>query len=425
MKNFSRAKAACYATNITMAITTNMTPLLFITFRDLYGISYSMLGLLVLINFLTQLAIDLVFSFLSHKINAAAVVRLIPAFTIVGLILFGLAPVMFPAVPYVGLVLGTLLFSASSGFAAVLISPVIAAIPSENPAREMSKLHSIYAWGVVGAVPLIAGYIAIVPKEAWMWMPVALSVVPLVALITFLSAELPPLDTPKSFSDSKRLLGNPTLWLLVFAIFLGGITECTMGQWASGYLEAALGIPKIIGDIFGVATFALMLAVGRTMYAKFGRSIEKVLLVGAITATVCYVTAALIDVPVIGLIACGLSGLAASMLWPGSLVVADDRIANGGVLMYALMASGGDLGASVGPQMVGIIADAIARMESTLGVSEALGTTPDAIGMRVGMLVAAIFPLIASFLFVHVLRTRKKAKAHLSDNSDAPQTAEE
>ncbi len=51
-----------------------------------------------------------------------------------------------------GLVIGTVIFSASSELAEVLISPVIAAIPSDNPEREMSKLHSIYAWGVVGIV---------------------------------------------------------------------------------------------------------------------------------------------------------------------------------------------------------------------------------------------------------------------------------
>ena len=66
---FKRLKYACYTSNITMSAVGNLSPVLFLTFRSLYGISYSLLGLLVLINFCTQLGIDLVFSFFSHKSN--------------------------------------------------------------------------------------------------------------------------------------------------------------------------------------------------------------------------------------------------------------------------------------------------------------------------------------------------------------------
>ena len=63
MQNFKRVKLACYTTNISMAVVANLSPILFLTFRSLYGISYSLLGLLVLINFVTQLTVDLIFSF--------------------------------------------------------------------------------------------------------------------------------------------------------------------------------------------------------------------------------------------------------------------------------------------------------------------------------------------------------------------------
>lgn len=60
-------KYACYMTNVSMAAVANLSPLLFLTFREVYGISYSLLGLLVLLNFCTQLAVDLIFSFFSHR----------------------------------------------------------------------------------------------------------------------------------------------------------------------------------------------------------------------------------------------------------------------------------------------------------------------------------------------------------------------
>ena len=75
MKEYARVKSGCYATNITMAVVCNLPPVLFITFHSLYGVSYSLLGLLVLINFVTQLTVDLIFSFFSHKINIPKVVK--------------------------------------------------------------------------------------------------------------------------------------------------------------------------------------------------------------------------------------------------------------------------------------------------------------------------------------------------------------
>ncbi len=55
---YTRLKLACYSGNLSMSIVGNLSPLLFLTFRTLYGISYSFLGLLVTINFFTQLGID-------------------------------------------------------------------------------------------------------------------------------------------------------------------------------------------------------------------------------------------------------------------------------------------------------------------------------------------------------------------------------
>ena len=138
-----RLKWACYTTNVSMAVVANLSPILFITLRSTYGISYTLLGLLVLINFLTQLIVDLVFSFFSYRFNISKCVKTTPFLTVVGFSLYAVLPWVFPNYAYLGILLGTVVFSASSGLAEVLISPVIAAIPSKDPDREMSKLHSI------------------------------------------------------------------------------------------------------------------------------------------------------------------------------------------------------------------------------------------------------------------------------------------
>ena len=180
-QNYTRLKSACYATNITMAVVANMPPVLFLTFRNLYGISYSLLGLLVTIGFMTQLIIDLIFSFFSHKFNIPIIVKFTPLVAVFGLIIFASAPILFPNMVYIGLVIGTLIFSSSAGLAEVLISPVIAAIPSKDPDREMSKLHSVYAWGVVPVIILSSLFILLFGSENWQILSLLFCIVPLSA----------------------------------------------------------------------------------------------------------------------------------------------------------------------------------------------------------------------------------------------------
>ena len=390
-----------------MSVVSNISPLLFLTFRSLYGISYSLLGLLVLVNFVTQLSVDLIFSFFSHKFNVEKSVKAIPILTASGLLLYAAAPLLFPNSVYLGLVLGTVVFAASGGFVEVLLSPVIAAIPSENPDREMSKLHSVYAWGVVGVVLFSSLFLLLFGSHRWQWLILVLVLIPVLSAILFFGTKFPPMAEGESATGSHGLFAKKMLWVCVLGLFLGGAAECTMAQWSSGYLEQALGIPKIWGDVFGVALFSLMLGLGRTLYAKYGTRIERVLLFGAIGAALCYLVSAVVPVAVVGLIACALTGLCVSMLWPGSLIAVADRIPTGGVVMYAMMAASGDLGASVGPQLVGIITDKVMVSPSATEFALRLGITAEQLGMKCGMLVGMIFPLLAVPVFLFLLKSRK------------------
>jgi len=408
MKSYARVKTACYMTNIAMSVVANISPVLFLTFRTLYDISYSLLGLLVLVNFSSQLVIDLIFSFFSHKFNIARTVKLIPVLTLAGLFVYAVWPLLLPGSVYVGLVVGTLIFSVSGGLAEVLISPVIAAIPAKDPDREMSKLHSVYAWGVVGVVLFSTVFLRIFGARSWHVLALIFMLVPLAAALLYAGCVLPEMAAPERVGQVFNFLKDRGLWMCVAAIFLGGAAECTMAQWCSGYLEKAVGVPKLWGDIFGVALFSVMLGTGRSLYASSGRRIGRVLSLGAVGAAVCYGLAALCDIPVIGLLACALTGLCTSMMWPGSLIVAADRIPTGGVFMYAMMAAGGDLGASVGPQLVGIVTDAVIALPGAEGFAASIGVTEEQLGMKCGMLVGMLFPLCGIAVYAYLVKSRKR-----------------
>ena len=408
MEKYTTLKLACYTSSITMSAVCNLSPVLFITFHSIYGISYSLLGLLVLINFVTQLVIDLIFSFFSYKFNIPLVVKAIPYISIVGLGCYAVLPLLFKGYEYLGLTIGTIIFSAAAGLGEVLISPVIAAIPSKDPDREMSKLHSMYAWGVVGVIIFSTLFLIGFKNDNWYLLPLIFAIIPLVSAILYSNSKIPPMETPKKASLALSFFKSKTLWLCFFAIFFGGAAECTMGQWCSGFLEKSLDIPKVFGDIFGVALFSLMLALGRTLYAKIGKNIEKILIYGFLFAAFCYIISAITNVSVIGLLACAFTGFCTSMLWPGNLVIAANHFSASGVFIYALMAAGGDLGASVGPQLVGIITDITITNPSLIELAKSLSLSPEQLGLKIGILFAALFPILGFILAIKIFKNSRE-----------------
>ena len=112
--------------------------------------------------------------------------------------------------------------------------------------------------------------------------------------------------------------------------------------------------------------------------------------------------------PIIALSACVLTGFCVSMLWPGNLVVASDRFPQGGVFIYAMMAAGGDLGASVAPQLVGVITDAALENPMLISMAEKLSLQPEQFGMKLGMIIGMLFPLIAIAVYATYLKSYKK-----------------
>lgn len=414
MDQYRLTKNACYLASMTMAISANLSPLLFLIFRDMYNLSYTLLGLLVVINFFTQLFIDLIFTFFTKYFNIHKTVRTTPLIVFIGLILYAVLPKFFPALAYLWIVMGTVIFSIASGLNEVLLSPVIAAIPSENPEHEMSKLHSMYAWGVVGVVILSTLFLSVFGGRNWMYLALLWSIAPFVTFLMFSKAKLPQMDNSGGQQKQAKTFSKG-MFLCVLCIFFGGAAECTMSQWASGFIENAIGVPKVYGDVLGVALFAALLGIGRTLYSKYGKKIINVLFYGMLGATVCYFAASLSLSPVIGVIACALTGIFTSMLWPGTLIYVEEKFANVGVAVYALMAAGGDMGASVAPQLLGIVSDNFSLTTLASNISNTFNISVEQVGMRAGLLLTGLFPLAGVLC---ILCMKKYFKKHSNKESN-------
>ncbi len=410
-KNFKRTKFACYAAYFTMSSVFSLPPILFVTLHEMYDVSYTLLGTLVLTNFCTQLAIDLIFTLFSKHFNIAKVVRVMPLITSAGLMIYALIPTFFPNIAYFGLLLGTVIFSVSAGLSEVLLSPTIAAIPSDNPQKDMSMLHSLYAFGVFTIVLISTLFLKIFGTENWMYLTIFLAVLPIIASVLFMVSPMPDMDAhenaPNIEGTKRRTLG---LAMCVACIFLGSCAENTMSSWISGYMENALHIDKALGDILGMAMFAILLGIARISYAKFGKNIFRVLLVGMVGAAVCYLVAGFSSSVVPAFLACIFTGLFTSMLWPGNLIMMEENVAGVGVAAYALMAAGGDMGASLAPQLMGIVIDKVSASSFAAEMSASLNMTADQIGMKAGMVATSVFPILGAILMVIIIKYFKKEK---------------
>ncbi len=406
--NYKKTKYSCYYTYLAMSSIFSLPPILFMTFREMYGVSYTLLGTLILVNFCTQLAIDLVFSFFTKYFNPHKVIKVMPLLTSAGLLIYALVPTFFPEIAYSGFLVGTVIFSVSAGLCEVLLSPTVAALPSEHPEKDMAMLHSLYGYGVVTVVILSTVFLEIFGTHNWMYLVLFWAIPPIMASVLFCTSPMPKMDLTHA-PEEKRADGRYTgIILCMLCIFFGSAAENSMTNWVSSYIEGALQIPKVVGDILGLTLFAVLLALTRTWYAKYGKNIYRVLLVSMICAVICYLVTSLSPIPVISMIACVLTGVATSMLWPGTLILMEEKIPNVGVAAYALMAAGGDFGASIAPQALGIIVDKVSASERISSLSETFSISPEQIGMKAGMLTAAIFPLVGVIVLLYIKKYFKK-----------------
>jgi MFS family permease len=159
--------------------------------------------------------------------------------------------------------------------------------------------------------------------------------------------------------------------------------------------------------MLGLCGFAVMLGVGRLIFGLYGEriNINRVMIAGSLLAIACYVGVALSPYKWLSLVACGLTGLCVSLLWPGTLTEASAKLPTAGASMFALLAAGGDIGASFGPWITGVITDASASLPQ--GILGGLAATPEQLGLRIGILSAALLP-VGSFLFQWMLRNKGK-----------------
>ena len=350
---------ACYGGYITQAIVNNFLPLLFLIFNDSFGIPLEQITLLVTINFLVQLAVDLVAAKLADKVGWRACLVAAHLFAAVGLAGLSFLPYILP--PFIGILLCVCLYAVGGGLIEVLVSPVVEACPTENKAGVMSLLHSFYCWGTVGVVALSTLFLFLFGKESWGVLAVIWAVFPLIISLYFTRVPLYPLVEEGEGLGIRQLCRMKSFWLFMLLMFAAGASELSMSQWASAFAESGLGVSKTMGDLLGPCLFSVLMGISRVFYGKMSDKIDlnSFVIGSSVLCVGTYLLASLSPIPVLSLAGCALCGLSVGILWPGMFSLAAVEIPKGGTAMFALLALAGDLGGSGGPTVVGLMSGAM------------------------------------------------------------------
>ncbi len=376
-KNYKKTLIACYLGFITQAITANFTPLLFLTFRNSYGISLERIAMIPMIFYLTQLLVDLGATKFADAIGYRVCVVASQALSAAGLILMAFLPDILPD-PFAGIIVSVVLYAIGSGLVEVLVSPIVEACPFENKAGVMSFLHSFYCWGTVGVVLFSTIFFAIFGTASWRILTLIWAAVPLINVFNFVFCPIERLVEDGEGMRIGKLLRHPLFWLMIVLMICAGASEAAMAQWASAFTESALGVSKVVGDLAGPCLFAALMGITRVVYGFFSEKLNlaKVMLGCGVLCVSCYLAASLSPIPVISLIGCALCGLSVGMMWPGTISISAKKCPKGGTAMFAFLALAGDLGATISPAMVG-------------GIADALGDD-----LKAGLIFAVLFPAV-------------------------------
>lgn len=398
---------ASYLGYITQAIINNLAPLLFLIFQREFSISLKLIGLLISLNFGTQIVTDLMAAKLVDKIGYRICIITAHILCCVGLVFMGILPCVF-SVPYIGLVIAVIINGIGGGLIEVLISPIVESLPSEEKSSAMSLLHSFYCWGQVGVVLLSTLYFKTIGTGYWYYLPGLWAFVPFFNIFLFIKVPMRTLFEDNPEGSSGNLFTAKIFWLFVLFMLCAGSSELAMSQWASLFAEAGLNVSKTVGNLLGPCAFALLMGIARLLFGFYGSKIklENALILSSILCVASYLITVFSPIPFLSLAGCALCGFSVGIMWPGVFSLSAKHYPLGGTAMFALLALAGDIGCSTGPSIVGFISNAIEK--STLVFS--LNWFPTAniteVGLKTGLLFVIVFPIL---MIVGVSALKRKA----------------
>ena len=390
--NYKGTVISCYIGYVSQAIVNNYSPLLFVMFSSVFGISLGQLSFMIALNFGVQLFTDFMAARFVDKIGYRPFVVAAHFLCAAGLSLLGILPFVMP--PYIGLLIATVFSAVGGGLIEVIVSPIIEACPSDNKASAMSLLHSFYCWGQMAVVLISTLVFRFAGIDMWRIMSCVWALIPFVNAFLYMRVPINALPSGEEHSGLTAMFRNKTFVVFFFMMLCAGASELSMSQWASAFAESGLGVSKATGDLLGPCMFAVFMGFARVFYGKFGAQIELSHFMAGSSALciVSYIITVFSPYPLLSLAGCALCGLSVGIMWPGTFSMASAAMPAGGTAMFAFLALAGDMGCTSGPSLTGRIADMLGS------------------DIKSGFAFATVFPLIMLVLSLFRIKSENKYK---------------
>ena len=395
-KKYMSTKIACYTGYFVQAIINNLAPLFYVIFQNEFDINYTKISWLIMLNFVTQLFVDIMSVKVIEKLGYRISIVLAHVFSSLGLFLLGVLPRAMEN-HYIGLVIPILIYATGSGLIEVLVSPIVEGLPLENKSGEMSLLHSFYCWGQMSVVLFTTIAIKFAGSENWVYAPMLWAIIPFINMFMFMKVPIfPPVPEGEDEMKVSELFRSGTFILLALLMLCAGASELAMSQWASTFAEESLGVDKLTGDLLGPCLFALLMASARVVFGLVGDKVDvkKVLTFSAGLCVTAYLLSTLSKSPIVSLIGCGLCGLSVATMWPGVFSFAAKIFPRGGTPLFAMLAVFGDFGCAFGPWLAGVVSDGVRASTITFDP------------LKFGLMIAVVFP-ITMIITISILSKKK------------------
>ncbi len=116
-------------------------------------------------------------------------------------------------------------------------------------------------------------------------------------------------------------------------------------------------------------------------------------MVSSVICVLSYILTVFSPFPILSLIGCAICGFSVGIMWPVHSALQQKAI-RGGTALFAILALAGDVGCTSGPGLVGLVSNAVSKIDISAISGWFRNTLDSQIYLKIGILSAMIFPIV-------------------------------
>ncbi|HHU37313.1 MAG TPA: MFS transporter [Treponema sp.] len=327
-------------------------PICLVAISKEFGFSLTQGGALGLMSSVMQFILLIASSVLAARFGKIRLLR-VGLFTLaVGLFLFILSK------SWIHAALLMLIIGAGSALLDGLLTPIVEDLFPNDDGTKMNLLHAFWPMGTFVCV-LSFGEL-LTSGVSWRFLFVSLAIILTIVMFWYPSSRKIPLPQSRAdFSHMGEILRLPRFWILGSALGLAGGAEAAFAFWSASYIQISFNaLPR--AGAFGVAAFAVGMAVGRLYSSKIAGKIglRRLMLISLVAGVLVSSSFFLIQNLLSLYLFLVVIGLCVASLWPSIQSYAAAQLRVDATVLMIFLSCFGLPGFSAATFIMGVIGDA-------------------------------------------------------------------